>query len=156
LQGAFNVGNLSVQGNGSGTVTIKRDGVDLGKIEQGAYKDYTLCLIEMTKLLSMTIVPRSEPIGRPLSLAEERGLKPKDTFKECSYCPQMLVVPAGGFTMGSRRYTAEGPQHTVTFARPFAVGQFAVTFEEWDACVVDGGCNGYNPSVGAGAAVAGR
>jgi formylglycine-generating enzyme required for sulfatase activity len=28
----------------------------------------------------------------------------------------------------------------------FAVGQFAVTFQEWDACVADGGCNGYKPS----------
>ena len=33
----------------------------------------------------------------------------------------------------------------MTFAHPFAVGRFAVTFEEWDACVADGGCNGYKP-----------
>ena len=33
----------------------------------------------------------------------------------------------------------------VTFARQFAVGKFAVTFDEWDACVADGGCNGYKP-----------
>ena len=33
----------------------------------------------------------------------------------------------------------------MTFARSFAVGKFAVTFEEWDACVADGGCNGYRP-----------
>src|SRR5258708_1281923 len=39
----------------------------------------------------------------------------------------------------------ERPQHRVTFARPFAVGRFAMTFEEWDACVADGGCNGYRP-----------
>jgi formylglycine-generating enzyme required for sulfatase activity len=82
---------------------------------------------------------------------EERGLKPKDTFKECSNCPEMIVVPAGSFTMGSprsepARYADEGPQHTVTFARPFAVGRFALTFDEWDACVADGGCDGYKPS----------
>ena len=40
----------------------------------------------------------------------------------------------------------EGPQHRVTFARQFAVGKFAVTFDEWDACVADGGCNGYRPT----------
>jgi formylglycine-generating enzyme required for sulfatase activity len=34
----------------------------------------------------------------------------------------------------------EEPQHLVTFAKPFAVGRFAVTFDEWDACVADGGC----------------
>ena len=33
----------------------------------------------------------------------------------------------------------------MTFARPFAVGRFAVTFDEWDACAADGGCNGYRP-----------
>ena len=40
----------------------------------------------------------------------------------------------------------EGPQHNVTIARQFAVGQFELTFDEWDACVADGGCNGYKPS----------
>jgi formylglycine-generating enzyme required for sulfatase activity len=33
----------------------------------------------------------------------------------------------------------------VKFTAPFAVGRFAVTFEEWDACVADGGCKGYRP-----------
>jgi formylglycine-generating enzyme required for sulfatase activity len=44
------------------------------------------------------------------------------------------------------RHSAENSQHKVTFGRPFAVGQFALTFEEWDACIADGGCNGYKPS----------
>jgi formylglycine-generating enzyme required for sulfatase activity len=38
-----------------------------------------------------------------------------------------------------------GPQHPVTIGKPFAVGKFAVTFDEWDACVADGGCGGYRP-----------
>jgi formylglycine-generating enzyme required for sulfatase activity len=89
----------------------------------------------------------------PLSAGEECSLKPKDTFKECDACPEMVVVPAGAFTMGSPanepdRGQDEGPQHDVTFKRAFAVGQFAVTFDEWDACVADGGCNGYRPSDG--------
>jgi len=62
----------------------------------------------------------------------------------------MVVVPAGSFTMGSPeseegRYDDEGPQHLVTIARPFAVGRFSVTFDEWDACVGDGGCGSYRP-----------
>src|SRR5689334_17470846 len=82
----------------------------------------------------------------PLSPTQEKALKPKDTFKECANCPEMMVVPAGSFTMGSPkgepgRSADEGPQHTVTIARPFAVGRFSVTFEEWDACAADGGCN---------------
>jgi formylglycine-generating enzyme required for sulfatase activity len=85
-----------------------------------------------------------------LSPEQERALKPKDTFKECDKCPEMIVVPAGSFTMGSPTNELdhnhnEGPQHRVTFAQQFAVGEFALTFDEWDACVADGGCNGYQP-----------
>src|SRR5262249_52298601 len=64
-------------------------------------------------------------------------------------CPEMVVVPPGSFTMGSteseRAPETEGPQHRVTFSQPFAVGRFSVTFDEWDACVADGGCDGYLP-----------
>jgi formylglycine-generating enzyme required for sulfatase activity len=89
--------------------------------------------------------------GAPLSASAERELKPKDGFKECEQCPEMVVVPAGAFTMSSpagepKREAFEGSQHLVTIPRPFAVGRFAVTFDEWDACVADGGCDGYRPS----------
>jgi formylglycine-generating enzyme required for sulfatase activity len=82
---------------------------------------------------------------------QEQALRPKDTFKECANCPQMIVVPAGSFTMGSPtnepgRSSNEGPQRTVTIARQYAVGQFELTFDQWDTCVADGGCNGYKPS----------
>ncbi len=39
------------------------------------------------------------------------------------------------------RFYNEGPQHKVTFAQPFAVSKFEVTFSEWDACVANKGCN---------------
>jgi formylglycine-generating enzyme required for sulfatase activity len=67
-------------------------------------------------------------------------------FIDCSDCPRMVVVPAGEFTMGS--HPSEGgaeAQHRVTIATPFAVSKFEITFEEWDACVMDGGCSGYRP-----------
>jgi formylglycine-generating enzyme required for sulfatase activity len=86
----------------------------------------------------------------PLTAEQERGLNPKDSFRECESCPEMVVVPAGSFTMGSPQNEEasndnERPQRQVTFARPFAVGKFAITFEEWDACVAAGGCNGRKP-----------
>jgi formylglycine-generating enzyme required for sulfatase activity len=95
-------------------------------------------------------VSSSSRCAAPLTAGQERALKPKDSFKECAQCPEMVVVPAGSFTMGSpesekERYKDEGPQHRVTFDRQFAAGKFSVTFEEWDACVADGGCNGYRP-----------
>jgi formylglycine-generating enzyme required for sulfatase activity len=81
-----------------------------------------------------------------LAAAAERALKPKGSFKECAAdCPEMIVMPAGEFMMGSPatepgRYGNEGPQHRVTIARPFAVSKFDVTFADWDACVSVGGC----------------
>jgi formylglycine-generating enzyme required for sulfatase activity len=74
-----------------------------------------------------------------------------NTFKDCAACPEMVVAPAGSFTMGSpdiewERSDDEGPQRLVTLERPFAVGRFAVTFDEWDACVGAGGCNHYRPT----------
>ena len=76
----------------------------------------------------------------PLSAAEERSLKPKDVFRECDKCAEMVVVPAGSFMMGSPadekdRGTDEGPQHRVTIGRPFAVGKFAVTLDQFAAFV---------------------
>lgn len=51
--------------------------------------------------------------------------------------PEMVVVPAGAFLMGSPdaepgHLQHESPQHRVVFAKPFAVGRYAVTFDEYD------------------------
>ena len=75
---------------------------------------------------------------------------PGDVFRDCVQCPEMVVVPAGTFNMGSNaseedRGDYEGPVHQVTISVPFAVGKYEVTFSEWDACVIAGGCGGYWP-----------
>src|SRR5262249_40612437 len=87
----------------------------------------------------------------PLSDIEQCAIQAQEEFKECAHCPDMVVVSGGAFAMGSPdsetlRSGNEGPQHKVTIARPFAVGRYAVTFEEWDACIADGGCSDYRPS----------
>jgi len=73
------------------------------------------------------------------------------SFKDCPECPEMVIAPSGSFTMGSPETEPghsgyEGPQHEVRIAKPFAVGKYAVTFAEWDACMIDGGCDGYRPN----------
>jgi formylglycine-generating enzyme required for sulfatase activity len=83
----------------------------------------------------------------PLTPETEQALKPKDSFKECEACPEMVVVPKGSFIMGTPlsevdRYKGEDPLHQVTLARPFAVGRFTISFDEWDACLADGGSDG--------------
>ena len=74
----------------------------------------------------------------------------------CPKCPEMVVVPAGSFMMGSPkseegRHDNEGPQRRVTISQPFAVGRYEVTFDEWNACAADGSCRGrYNDWWGRG------
>jgi formylglycine-generating enzyme required for sulfatase activity len=91
-----------------------------------------------------TAVSLSGRSAQPLTRAEECALKPKDSFRECDGCPEMVVVPAGQFTMGSPagekdRDADEWPQHAVTIARPFAVGKFTVTVDQFAAFVADTG-----------------
>ena len=77
---------------------------------------------------------------------------PPDTvFRDCPHCPEMVAVPAGSFLMGSPpsgdwRFENEEPQRLVTVRAAFAIGIYEITFEEWDACVSDGGCRGHRPS----------
>lgn len=73
------------------------------------------------------------------------GTTPGTVIRDCTECPEMVVVPAGEFTIGSpadeaARSDDEGPQRKVAIAEPFAVGKFEVTFAEWDACVAAGEC----------------
>jgi formylglycine-generating enzyme required for sulfatase activity len=81
--------------------------------------------------------------------SERRCLKPKESFRDCPTCPEMVVAPGGSFTMGSPsnepQRDNDETQALVSIPAPFAAGKYAVTFDEWDACVGDGGCNGYEP-----------
>jgi formylglycine-generating enzyme required for sulfatase activity len=81
-----------------------------------------------------------------IKLNKAQGIEPGKIFRDCAECPEMVALPPGEFMMGSPesdpgRYTAESPQHKVNLAYPLAVGKFAVTFAEWDACVAARGCS---------------
>ena len=78
------------------------------------------------------------------------AVSPGPAFRDCVACPEVVVIPAGSFTMGSPdrergRDEDEGPQRTVTIDYSFAVGVYEVTFSEWDACRQAGGCTGNVP-----------
>jgi formylglycine-generating enzyme required for sulfatase activity len=93
------------------------------------------------KLLLDTYLPT------PVSAASERSLKAGKTFRECASCPDMVVVPAGSFLMGSpvgAGEPLERPQHQVAIAHPFSVSRSLITFDQWDACTAHGGCR-YRP-----------
>ena len=70
----------------------------------------------------------------------------EDGFQDCPQCPFMLVVPSGSFFMGyDKGDPDEKPVHEVKIIFDLAVSKFEITFEEWDYCVSDGGCNNYLP-----------
>lgn len=68
------------------------------------------------------------------------------TFKDCDQCPEMVVIPAGSFEMGARDHDphaykkAELPRVQIQIAKPFALGKFEVTRDQYQTCVDAGGC----------------
>ena len=76
-------------------------------------------------------------------------------FRDCPQCPEMVVVPAGSYLMGSAatdplRDSDEGPLHRVTIGEAFAVGVHEATFAQWDACYQAGGCTHFPDDQGWG------
>ena len=85
--------------------------------------------------------PARDAVTEPPPVFPKAGTE----IRDCPKCPVMVVVPAGSFVMGyppgdSGRLHQEGPVRKVTFGKPFAVGKFEVTFDEWDACAAEKQC----------------
>jgi formylglycine-generating enzyme required for sulfatase activity len=131
--------------------------------ERAALRRGRLALTAFTALLACVVLGASgvyykdflweqyhwRAVMRPsvLTPSREREIAAKlgVDFTECSNgCPRMIVVAADKFTMGSPDDEGwpkdERPQREVKIVTPFAVGRTAVTFAEWDFCVVAGAC----------------
>jgi formylglycine-generating enzyme required for sulfatase activity len=120
------------------------------RVKYGNYRSPYVGFRAARTLSADAPVPPLPPIAGAPVMPRPAQPKAGDVFRECAHCPQMVVVPTGSFMMGSPANEAghsdqEGPQHRVTFAKPFAVGRFAVTFDEWDACVADKACHFIRP-----------
>ena len=103
-------------------------------------------------------------------MPSDAAAEPLSVFRDCDVCPEMIELPMGSFLMRAppdefRRNIVfrdgrlqpatpefphvkedEWPQHEVTVDIPIAMGRNEVTYEEWMACVDDGGCGGYIPN----------
>ncbi|MEO1610409.1 MAG: SUMF1/EgtB/PvdO family nonheme iron enzyme [Pseudomonadota bacterium] len=107
------------------------------------YKEPLLAFAHQVTVVRPYIAKQITP--HLLTAERERSLKPGDTFRECaSACPEMVVIPAGSFTMGSPpgekgRQDDEGPQRQVTLAA-FAAAKHEVTFDDYEECVRLKGC----------------
>ena len=116
--------------------------VKLGRLAERAQLPEVFMKPLLGLLLTLSVVLLCECIAA----GADEPLKPGQSFKDCATdCPEMVVIPAGSFTMGSPQYEPghkkdEAPQHNVTIAKPFAVSKFELTFAEWDACAAHGDC----------------
>jgi formylglycine-generating enzyme required for sulfatase activity len=94
---------------------------------------------------SASVVPPSQCPGLELTVdSEHKCIHPLDEFMDCSFCPRLVLLQGGTFTIGSPpselgRDTDEEPLTDVTI-RPFAIGRYEVTRSEWSRCVEGGAC----------------
>ena len=85
----------------------------------------------------------------PLISSDPKLLPDFALFRECKGCPEMVILPANTFAMGSTDgYDDEKPVRQVSIRR-FAISRFETTWDEWDACVAAGVCKSAGPQ-GAG------
>ncbi len=91
--------------------------------------------------------PRPAPATRPATHPKSRP--PAATTKVPKYLTldlgkdvtmKLVLIPAGKFTMGSPktekgRFDDEGPQHKVTITKPFYMGLYEVTQEQYEGVV---------------------
>jgi len=85
--------------------------------------------------------------ARKAAESKAAGTKPSavETFKDCDACPEMIVLPAGSFTMGAKDGdTSEAPPHRVKIGYSLAISRFEITAAQWKACFTAGGCD-YRP-----------
>jgi formylglycine-generating enzyme required for sulfatase activity len=80
------------------------------------------------------------PQASPAATTAAAPSQPGSVFKDCEDCPELVVVPAGSFEMGSSASDYSKPVHRVTIGAPFAIGRYEVTFDQWEKCVEDRGC----------------
>ncbi len=90
-------------------------------------------------------IAKFTPVPKPPAPSPAVDLSKITQFSDCSFCPEMVSLPAGAFLMGDKRGDrTEQPLHRVSIRKPFAIGKYEVTVKEWNACVADGGCR-YKP-----------
>ncbi len=120
-------------------------------------------------LLTILLIVLPASLHAQYKLTDGAEVAPLDMFQECDVCPEMIVLPLGDFTMGgpigdsiNRLVVRDGklalaelgdpaigaderPLHRVEIDIPIAMGRNEITYDQWMACVEDGGCGGHIP-----------
>jgi len=86
-----------------------------------------LCLTQFATAQSLFKGFIPDENGTNPDVLVQQKVTPGAIFKDCAECPEMVVIPAGSFLMGSDRET---PSHPVTI-RSFLLGNTEVTHKLW-------------------------
>ena len=97
------------------------------------------CVLQLSRNDEAVGVVNPKPVVvNPAQLPKQESQKELTTFKDCDECPEMVVIPAGKFLMGSKDdpfgdpppSSDEMPQREVSI-KSFSIGKFEVTQEQW-------------------------
>src|SRR5262249_50437028 len=113
---------------------------------------FRVLLISTRAIVALLLLSAGAIVALMAALANEPAAqkpaagKPGTVFRDCRECPEMVVIPAGSFTMGSpasekvwatghgasaEAVSDEAPQHPDSL-RAFAIGKYAVTRDEYE------------------------
>ena len=152
------VGALGDLGSPPRLMQAKRAGhVAMSNLKKNAARRWGIRLVGLVLVPHLTAGPgEAQTCGGSLIMvdAHERRCIQSGSgehFRDCADCPEMVVVPAGSFMMGSppdepEREAAREEQVRVSIGQPFAIGAYSVTRGEFSAFVqatrykVDPGC----------------
>lgn len=101
---------------------------------------------------AVTGAPNASPAENQVAAvppAPSSSAKPGTIIKDCADCPELVVVPAGSFKMGSPSNEAgrgdnENSQHAVTISTSFAAGRYEVTLAEFQKFIQASGYQATN------------
>ena len=130
--------------------------------QEGEHYLAALELYDAAELAKAEAAERAAEIAAAMAAAEARRLAAEAAEAErlaaeeealtaavAAVAPEMVMIPAGSFRMGCVSgqdcFSDERPVHNVSIQQAFAVSKYEVTFAQWDACVLGGGCGGYRP-----------
>lgn len=95
--------------------------------------------LEKTSLLFLPELHKEDILLLQKEAATQNNTTPyfQDSMSNGGYAPEMSVIPAGQFEMGSTHHEfghrqEEAPQSYITIRKPFSIGRYTITAEEFE------------------------
>jgi formylglycine-generating enzyme required for sulfatase activity len=91
--------------------------------------------------------PEAAPVLEKLTETEQKvaapapatALQQGDLIQDCAFCPVLVAVSSGNYIIQTATDPNIAPKVT-HIDHDYAIGRDAITFEDWDKCVVSGAC----------------